>query len=108
MANVQVPRRVTLLGDAAHPMSPFKGQGANQALVDAVTLARALRRSSMFGGRVPLDETLDAYEADMLRRAKAKVYASREAVPFLHSAAALAQSNCTRAAAARAAAKEAL
>jgi 2-polyprenyl-6-methoxyphenol hydroxylase-like FAD-dependent oxidoreductase len=36
--------RVTLLGDAAHPMLPHAGQGAAQALEDAVVLANALER----------------------------------------------------------------
>lgn len=35
--------RVTLLGDAAHPMTPNLGQGACQAIEDAVVLARCLR-----------------------------------------------------------------
>lgn len=34
--------RVTLLGDAAHPMTPNLGQGACQAVEDAVVLARCL------------------------------------------------------------------
>ncbi|MEU8542415.1 FAD-dependent monooxygenase [Streptomyces sp. NPDC048717] len=34
--------RVTLLGDAAHPMLPHHGQGAGQALEDAVALAHFL------------------------------------------------------------------
>jgi 2-polyprenyl-6-methoxyphenol hydroxylase-like FAD-dependent oxidoreductase len=36
--------RVTLLGDAAHPMLPHTGQGAAQAMEDAVALSLALSR----------------------------------------------------------------
>ncbi|MEH2181969.1 FAD-dependent oxidoreductase [Nostoc sp.] len=38
---------ITLLGDAAHPMAPRVGQGANQAIQDADALARALSREGM-------------------------------------------------------------
>jgi 2-polyprenyl-6-methoxyphenol hydroxylase-like FAD-dependent oxidoreductase len=37
--------RITLLGDAAHPMTPNLGQGACQALEDAVVLGRWLKES---------------------------------------------------------------
>jgi 2-polyprenyl-6-methoxyphenol hydroxylase-like FAD-dependent oxidoreductase len=35
--------RVTMLGDACHPMTPNLGQGACMAIEDAVVLARTLR-----------------------------------------------------------------
>ncbi len=47
---------VTLLGDAAHPLLPQTGQGAAQAIVDAVTLGKALR-----GGAV-IEPALRSYE----------------------------------------------
>ena len=48
--------RVTLLGDAAHPMTPNLGQGACQAIEDAVVLARCL------GERGATAESLRSYE----------------------------------------------
>ncbi|MBM3363952.1 MAG: salicylate hydroxylase, partial [Betaproteobacteria bacterium] len=37
--------RVTLMGDACHPMLPFMAQGAGMAIEDAVVLSRALAQS---------------------------------------------------------------
>jgi salicylate hydroxylase len=54
--------RVTLLGDACHPMYPFMGQGAAQAIEDGATLAACLAA----GGAADPAETLRRYEA--LRR----------------------------------------
>jgi 3-hydroxybenzoate 6-monooxygenase len=49
--------RITLLGDAAHPMQQYLAQGACQALEDAVTLANCVER---YGER--LDRAFLAYQ----------------------------------------------
>jgi 2-polyprenyl-6-methoxyphenol hydroxylase-like FAD-dependent oxidoreductase len=63
--------RVTLLGDAAHPMTPNLGQGACQALEDAVVLANCL------GGTPDLDSALRAYERQRIPRTSRIVLLSR-------------------------------
>lgn len=80
---------LTLIGDAAHPMSPFKGQGANQALLDALALARdisigcnALSNWRENGIR---KNVLTKFESEMLVRSATKVKDSAEAAAFLHS-----------------------
>ena len=80
---------VTLIGDAAHPMSPFKGQGANQALLDALSLAR---RISIGCTTFPKwretgirEVSLRSFEEEMIERSAFKVKDSEDAVKFLHS-----------------------
>ncbi|MEG1230657.1 MAG: NAD(P)/FAD-dependent oxidoreductase [Flavobacterium sp.] len=91
---------VTLIGDAAHPMSPFKGQGANQALLDALALARAIYKNgnSKSDWRLKgLRETvLKSFEAEMIERSSVKVADSAAAAEFLHSEIALHESNQPR------------
>ena len=82
-------RRVTLIGDAAHPMSPFKGQGANQALLDALALARGItagcRPLSQWREAGVRKSVLTEFESEMLERSASKVKDSAEAAQFLHS-----------------------
>jgi salicylate hydroxylase len=65
--------RVTVLGDAAHPMLPYLGQGACQALEDGCVLAAAL-------GTEPDDPVgaLAVYERSRRPRASRVVLAARE------------------------------
>jgi len=81
--------KVTLIGDAAHPMSPFKGQGANQALLDAVALARGIsigcRPLSQWRDVGIRESVLTEFESEMLQRSAIKVKDSAEAAQFLHS-----------------------
>jgi len=87
--SLAVSSHVTLIGDAAHPMSPFKGQGANQALLDALALARGItqgcRPQSLWRKAGVRESVLTEFEADMLLRVSDKVKGSAEAAQFLHS-----------------------
>ena len=64
---------LTLLGDAAHPMLPFLGQGACSALEDAVALGAAL------AGSVSVEAALASYEAERRPRTAKLVKGSRQA-----------------------------
>ncbi len=61
----------TLLGDAAHPMTPNLGQGACQALEDAVILAKQLQATA------DIPAALRAYEARRIPRTSKIVQQSR-------------------------------
>lgn len=71
--------RVVVIGDAAHGTSPQLGQGANLALIDAVTLAHCLRQTR------DVDAALARYQRDRARHVAFYRYASRLLTPAFQS-----------------------
>jgi len=67
--------RVTLLGDAAHPMHPRGSNGANQAILDAIALAASFKEFP------DPAEALKDYENQRLKAANEVVLANRDSGP---------------------------
>jgi 2-polyprenyl-6-methoxyphenol hydroxylase-like FAD-dependent oxidoreductase len=59
---------ITLIGDAAHVMTPFAGVGVNVGMTDALVLGREIIEAVQ--GEKSLDEALRAYEQEMFPRAR--------------------------------------
>ncbi len=73
--------RLVLLGDAAHPMSSFRGEGANMAMADALSFVDILSRAE--GSQ--LEQARACYEREMLTRTQKAVLESRKAAGEMHS-----------------------
>lgn len=76
---------ITLLGDAAHVMPPFAGEGANMAMLDALELSEHLTNNNYN----TLQEALQHYETKMGKRAAIATRESLENGERMHSEKAL-------------------
>ena len=76
-------QKVTLLGDALHNMTPFRGIGANTALRDAAALRRALVAAAR--RQEGVIEAVAAYERDMIEYGFAAVQTSLNDMRRFHA-----------------------
>ncbi|HTI10043.1 MAG TPA: NAD(P)/FAD-dependent oxidoreductase [Puia sp.] len=74
-------KNLTMLGDAAHLMPPFAGEGVNMAMLDALELSKCLTSEDYPG----IQEAIAAYEASMRQRAARAALESMESMKALHA-----------------------
>ena len=72
---------LTMLGDAAHLMPPYAGEGVNMAMLDAVELAECLLNDSYTDTK----SAIAAYETQMRKRASETAALTLESTAALHS-----------------------
>lgn len=75
---LQSTSRIVCIGDALHAMSPFKGQGANNALLDGPLIVDWLQRAKV-------EAAVRGIWREAVQRTDKVVQASREAAEFWHS-----------------------
>jgi 2-polyprenyl-6-methoxyphenol hydroxylase-like FAD-dependent oxidoreductase len=75
--------RMTLCGDAAHPMTPHRGQGLNNALQDASNYVSTL--VSVSKDPATLADAVQAYDDEILERGQTEMKISLQQSYFIHS-----------------------
>ncbi|KAI1875059.1 uncharacterized protein JN550_002488 [Neoarthrinium moseri] len=70
--------RVALVGDAAHPMTPFRGEGGCHAITDALNLSKVLGKIEK-GENGDIAAAIEGYHAEVLERGSNAVLSSRNA-----------------------------
>jgi len=72
---------LTMLGDAAHLMPPFAGEGVNMAMLDALELSRCLTNDNYPN----IHSALSHYEKEMLRRSSEVAEETLQQTDALHA-----------------------
>jgi 2-polyprenyl-6-methoxyphenol hydroxylase-like FAD-dependent oxidoreductase len=75
--------KMTLCGDAAHPMTPHRGQGLNNALQDASNFVAAMVEAA--SGTTQLKDAIDAYDKEVLERGTLEMQVSLKQTLFIHN-----------------------
>ncbi|KAF7726140.1 hypothetical protein EC973_009032 [Apophysomyces ossiformis] len=74
--------RVTLVGDAAHTMTMFRGEGGNHAILDSMLLFKQILE--VHQGKKSLSDALNAYLDEMIPRGSKAVFESHQACENTH------------------------
>ncbi|KAK7712577.1 hypothetical protein SLS64_004961 [Diaporthe eres] len=75
--------RMTISGDAAHPMTPHRGQGLNNALQDSSNFVAAMIHVDK--GEKTLADAIDAYDNEVLERGMLEMEISLKQTMFIHN-----------------------
>ena len=78
-------KNITLIGDAAHVMPPYAGEGVNMAMLDALELSECLTNAAW----PDLNTAIATYEHIMLKRAAQTARMTLEQTEILHAPGAL-------------------